>query len=161
MKDIEQEVQQVIEKELVIEREIILVEEKFEAIVQEFETFQQEFVQEFEDFIPTEELQQFIEEAPQELIEDFQENIIEKLEEEKINVQTNENEVRKDEEPEDIFSEENVEKAIEELDEKQEVCMGSNLAEAKARVYDHMKKGGQVKAKKVDIEKAHVRRPNG
>jgi len=35
-----------------------------------------------------------------------------------------------------------------ELDEKQEVCMGSNLAEAKARVYDHMKKGGQVKAKK-------------
>ena len=117
---VEQEVKQVIEKELVIEREIILVEEKFDAIIQEFEVFQETFVQEFEDFIPTEELQQFIEEAPQELIEEFQENIIEKLEEEKINVQTNENEVRKDEEPEDIFSEENVEKAMEELDEKQE-----------------------------------------
>jgi len=117
---VEQEVQQVIEKELIIEREIILVEERFESIVQEFEVFQQEFIQEFEDFIPEEEIQQFIEEAPQEMIEEFQENIIEKLEEEKINVQTNENEVSKDEEPEDIFSEENVEKAMEELDEKQE-----------------------------------------
>ena len=117
---VEKEVLQVIEKELVIEQEIKLVEEKFETIVQEFETFQQEFVQEFEDFIPEEEIQQFIEEAPQELIEEFQETIIEKLEEEKIKVQTNENEVRKDEEPEDIFSEENVEKELKELDEKQE-----------------------------------------
>ena len=32
------------EKELIIEREIILVEERFEAIVQEFEVFQQEFI---------------------------------------------------------------------------------------------------------------------
>ena len=74
---------QVIEKEEIIQREIILVEEKFDAIVEEFEIFQQEFVQEFENFIPPEEIQQFIEEAPIELIEEFQENIIEKLEEEK------------------------------------------------------------------------------
>jgi len=120
---VEQEVKQVIEKELVIEREIILVEEKFEAIVKEFEVFQEAFVQEFEDFIPAEEIQQFMEEAPQELIEEFQENIIEKLEEEKINVQENKNEVEK-EEPVDIFAEENVEKAIEELDQKQEELIG-------------------------------------
>ena len=117
---VEKEVLQVIEKELVIEQEIKMVEQKFEAIVEEFEVFQEAFVQEFEDFIPADEIQQFMEEAPQELIEEFQENIIEKLEEEKINVQTNENEVRKDEEEVDPFSEENVEKAIEELDEKQE-----------------------------------------
>ncbi len=30
-----------------------------------------------------------------------------------------------------------------ELDEKDEVCLGSNLAQAKPRVYDHLKKGGQ------------------
>tara|TARA_B100001094_G_scaffold21762_1_gene18381 strand:+ start:8793 stop:9926 length:1134 start_codon:yes stop_codon:yes gene_type:complete len=30
-----------------------------------------------------------------------------------------------------------------ELDEKEQVCFGSNLAQAKARVYDSMKKGGQ------------------
>ena len=120
---VEQEVLQVIEKEQVIEREIILVEEKFEAIVKEFEVFQEAFVQEFEDFIPAEEIQQFMEEAPQELIEEFQENVIEKLEEEKINVQENKNEVEKDEVV-DIFAEENVEKAIEELDQKQEELIG-------------------------------------
>ena len=120
---VEQEVLQVIEKEQVIEREIILVEEKFEAIVKEFEVFQEAFVQEFEDFIPAEEIQQFMEEAPQELIEEFQENVIEKLEEEKINVQENENEVEKDEVV-DIFAEENVEKVIEELDQKQEELIG-------------------------------------
>jgi len=114
---IEKEVLQVIEKEQVIEQEIKFVEEKFDAIVEEFEVFQKEFVQEFEDFIPEEEIQQFIEEAPIELIEEFQENIIEKLEEEKINVQENENEVAKDEDP---FAEENVEKKLDELDEKQE-----------------------------------------
>ena len=114
---IEKEVLQVIEKELVIEQEIKFVEEKFDQIVQEFEVFQKEFVQEFEDFIPEEEIQQFMEEAPIELIEEFQENIIEKLEEEKINVQENENEVARDEDP---FAEENVEKKLEELDEKQE-----------------------------------------
>ena len=114
---IEKEVLQVIEKEQIIEQEILLVEEKFDQIVQEFEVFQKEFVQEFEDFIPEEEIQQFMEEAPIELIEEFQENIIEKLEEEKINVQENENEVAKDEDP---FAEENVEKKLDELDEKQE-----------------------------------------
>ena len=114
---IEKEVLQVIEKELVIEQEIKFVEEKFDAIVEEFEVFQKEFVQEFEDFIPEEEIQQFMEEAPIELIEEFQENIIEKLEEEKINVQENENEVERDEDP---FAEENVEKKLDELDEKQE-----------------------------------------
>ena len=114
---IEEEVLQVIEKEQIIEQEILLVEEKFEKIVQEFEVFQKEFVQEFEDFIPEEEIQQFMEEAPIELIEEFQENIIEKLEEEKINVQENENEVARDEDP---FAEENVEKKLDELDEKQE-----------------------------------------
>tara|TARA_B100000029_G_scaffold454546_1_gene481120 strand:- start:737 stop:5125 length:4389 start_codon:yes stop_codon:yes gene_type:complete len=114
---IEKEVLQVIEKEQIIEQEIKFVEEKFDQIVQEFEVFQEEFVQEFEDFIPEEEIQQFIEEAPIELIEEFQENIIEKLEEEKINVQKNENEVARDEDP---FSEENVEKKLDELDEKQE-----------------------------------------
>ena len=121
---VEREVLQVIEKEQVIEREIILVEEKFEAIVKEFEIFQEAFVQEFEDFIPEEEIQQFMEEAPQELIEEFQENIIEKLEEEKINVQENKNEVERDEEPVDIFAEENVEKQLEELDQKQEELIG-------------------------------------
>ena len=114
---IEEEVLQVIEKEQIIEQEILLVEEKFEKIVQEFEVFQKEFVQEFEDFIPEEEIEQFMEEAPIELIEEFQENIIEKLEEEKINVQENENEVARDEDP---FAEENVEKKLDELDEKQE-----------------------------------------
>ena len=114
---IEEEVLQVIEKEQIIEQEILLVEEKFDQIVQEFEVFQKEFVQEFEEFIPEEEIQQFMEEAPIELIEEFQENIIEKLEEEKINVQENENEVAKDEDP---FAEENVEKKLDELDEKQE-----------------------------------------
>ena len=47
--------------------------------LEEFEIFQEEFVQEFENFIPPEEIQQFMEEAPIELIEEFQENIIEKL----------------------------------------------------------------------------------
>ena len=61
--------------------------------MQEFEVFQKEFVQEFENFIPEEEIQQFMEEAPIQLIEEFQENIIEQLEEENINVQENENEV--------------------------------------------------------------------
>ena len=32
-----------------------------------------------------------------------------------------------------------------ELDETEGVCIGSNLAQAKPRVYDHLKKGGQVK----------------
>ena len=114
---IEKEVLQVIEKEQIIEQEILLVEEKFDQIVQEFEVFQEEFVQEFEDFIPEEEIQQFMEEAPIELIEEFQENVIEKLEEEKINVQENQNEVARDEDP---FAEENVEKKLDELDEKQE-----------------------------------------
>jgi len=121
---VEKEVLEVIEKELVIEQEIKLVEEKFEAIVEEFEVFQKEFVQEFEDFIPEEEIQQFMEEAPIELIEEFQENIIEKLEEEKVNIQENENEVKKDEEVEDPFAEENVEKAIKDLDQKQEELIG-------------------------------------
>ena len=114
---VEKEVLEVIEKELVIEQEIKMVEQKFEAIVEKFEVFQEAYVQEFEDFIPADEIQQFMEEAPQEIIEEFQENIIEKLEEEKINVQENENEVAKDEDP---FAEENVEKKLDELDEKQE-----------------------------------------
>ena len=41
-----------------------MVEQKFEAIVEKFEVFQEEFVQEFEDFIPAAEIQQFMEEAP-------------------------------------------------------------------------------------------------
>ena len=114
---VEKEVLQVIEKEQVIEQEIQLVEEKFEAIVEKFEVFQEAYVQEFEDFIPADEIQQFMEEAPQEIIEEFQENVIEKLEEEKINVQENANEVARDEDP---FAEENVEKKLDALDEKQE-----------------------------------------
>ena len=86
-----------------------MVEQKFDQIVQEFEVFQKEFVQEFENFIPEEEIQQFMEEAPIQLIQEFQENIIEQLEEEKINVQKNENEVARDEDP---FSEENVEQKM-------------------------------------------------
>ena len=113
---VEKEVLQVIEKEQVIEQEIQLVEEKFEAIVEKFEVFQEAYVQEFEDFIPADEIQQFMEEAPQEIIEEFQENVIEKLEEEKINVQENANEVARDEDP---FAEENVEKKLDALDEKQ------------------------------------------
>jgi len=65
-----------------------------------------------------------MEEAPEELIEEFQENVIEKLEEEKIIIQQNLNEIQKDKEAEDIFSEENVEQAIEELDQKQEELIG-------------------------------------
>ena len=117
VKFVEKEVLEVIEKELVIEQEIKLVEEKFEAIIQEFEIFQKEFVQEFENFIPEEEIQQFMEEAPIQLIEEFQENIIEQLEEEKINVQENENEVARDEDP---FAEENVEQKMDEFDDVQE-----------------------------------------
>ena len=108
--EVKQEVQQ-------IEQKVEFVEEKFDNIVEEFEVFQEEFVQEFEEFIPEEELKQFIMEAPEELVKEFQENIIEKLEEEKINIQENENEVAKDEDP---FAEENVEKKLEEIEEKQE-----------------------------------------
>ena len=114
---VEKEVLEVIEKELVIEQEIKMVEQKFKAIVEKFEVFQEAYVQEFEDFIPADEIQQFMDEAPQEIIEEFQENIIEKLEEEKINVQENANEVARDEDP---FAEENVEKKLDALDEKQE-----------------------------------------
>ena len=134
---VEKEVLQVIEKELVIEQEIKLVEERFETIIQEFEQFQEIFVEEFEDFIPAEEIKTFIEEAPDELVKEFQENIMEKLEEEKINVQINENEVEKDEleeenfeeenfeeeEIKDIFSEEAVEEKMQEIEEKQEELM--------------------------------------
>ena len=136
---VEQEVLQVIEKELVIEREIIMVEEKFEAIVEQFEIFQEEFVQEFEDFIPADEIQQFMEEAPQEIIEEFQENIIEKLEEEKINVQENANEVERDEDP---FAEENVEKKLDELDEKQEELIekADELMEKDIQLQENAKK---------------------
>ena len=136
---VEQEVLQVIEKELVIEREIIMVEEKFEAIVEQFEIFQEEFVQEFEDFIPVDEIQQFMEEAPQEIIEEFQENIIEKLEEEKINVQENANEVERDEDP---FAEENVEKKLDELDEKQEELIekADELMEKDIQLQENAKK---------------------
>jgi len=114
---IEKEVLIVIEKEQIIEQEILLVEQKFDQIVQEFEVFQKEFVQEFENFIPEEEIQQFMEEAPIQLIEEFQENIIEKLEEDKINVQENENEVARDEDP---FAEENIEQRMDEFDDVQE-----------------------------------------
>ena len=124
VEDVEREVLQVIEKEQVIEVEINRLDLKFEAIVEKFEVFQEEYVQEFEDFIPEEEIKQFMEEAPEELIEEFQENVIEKLEEEKIIIQQNLNEIQKDKEAEDIFSEENVEQAIEELDQKQEELIG-------------------------------------
>ena len=147
---IEKEVLQVIEKELVIEKEIKFVEEKFDQIVQEFEVFQEEFVQEFEDFIPEEEIQQFMEEAPIELIEEFQENIIEKLEEEKINVQENENEVARDEDP---FAEENVEKKLDELDEKQEELIekADELMEKDMQLQEEVKELDE-KAKELEKE---------
>ena len=147
---IEKEVLQVIEKELVIEQEIKFVEEKFDAIVEEFEVFQKEFVQEFEDFIPEEEIQQFMEEAPIELIEEFQENIIEKLEEEKINVQENENEVARDEDP---FAEENVEKKLDELDEKQEELIekADELMEKDMQLQEEVKELDE-KAKELEKE---------
>ena len=93
-----------------------MVEEKFDAIVEEFEVFQQEFVQEFENYIPEEEIQQFIEEAPIELIEQFQEKVIQQLEEEQIEIQEN----IQEEEIEDIFAEEAVQEKLAEIEEKQE-----------------------------------------
>ena len=154
---VEKEVLEVIEKELVIEQEIKMVEQKFEAIVQEFEVFQKEFVQEFEDFIPADEIQQFMEEAPQEIIEEFQENIIEKLEEEKINVQENANEVARDEDP---FAEENVEKKLDALDEKQEELIekADELMEKDMQLQDDVKeleeeaKALEEEAKRIEEE---------
>ena len=113
--EVQQEVQQIEQKVEFVEEKIVLVEEKFDAIVEEFEVFQQEFVQEFEDFIPEEEIQQFMEEAPIELIEEFQEKVIQQLEEEQIEIQEN-----IQEEPEDIFAEEAVKEKIAEIEEKQE-----------------------------------------
>ena len=113
--EVKQEVQQIEQKVEFVEEKIVLVEEKFDAIVEEFEVFQQEFVQEFEDFIPEEEIQQFMEEAPIELIEEFQEKVIQQLEEEQIEIQEN-----IEEEPEDIFAEEAVKEKIAEIEEKQE-----------------------------------------
>jgi hypothetical protein len=154
---VEKEVLQVIEKEQVIEQEIQLVEQKFEAIVEKFEVFQEAYVQEFEDFIPADEIQQFMEEAPQEIIEEFQENIIEKLEEEKINVQENANEVARDEDP---FAEENVEKKLDALDEKQEELIekADELMEKDMQLQDDVKeleeeaKALEEEAKRIEEE---------
>jgi len=147
---VEKEVLEVIEKELVIEQEIKMVEQKFEAIVEKFEVFQEAYVQEFEDFIPADEIQQFMEEAPQEIIEEFQENIIEKLEEEKINVQENANEVARDEDP---FAEENVEKKLDALDEKQEELIekADELMEKDMQLQDDVKELDE-KAKELEQE---------
>jgi hypothetical protein len=118
---VEKEVQQVIEQELVIEQEIKMVEQKFEAIVEKFEVFQKDFAIEFQDFIPEAEIQQFIEEAPEELIEEFKENIVEQLEKEneiiRIEKEVEEKEVEEKSE-EDPFSEENVEEKMEEIQEE-------------------------------------------
>ena len=112
---VEKEVQQVIEQELIVEQKVLAVEERFEAIVQNFEKFQEEFVQEFENFIPEEELQQFIEEAPIEFIEEFKENVMEEIKEEIDKPQ----EII-EEEPEDIFAEENVKEQMQELENNEE-----------------------------------------
>ena len=114
--EVKQEVIQIEQQVEFVEEKIVMVEEKFDAIVQEFEVFQQEFVQEFEDYIPEEEIQQFIEEAPIELIEQFQEKVIQQLEEEQIEIQEN----YQEEEPEDIFAEEAVQEKLAEIEEKQE-----------------------------------------
>jgi predicted nucleic acid-binding Zn-ribbon protein len=117
---VEKEVQQVIEQELVIEQEIKMVEQKFEAIVEKFEVFQKDFAIEFQDFIPEAEIQQFIEEAPEELVEEFKENIVEQLEKEneiiRIEKEVEEQELQEISE-EDPFSEENVEEKLEEIDD--------------------------------------------
>ena len=115
VEEVKQEVQQIEQKVEFVEDKIVQVEEKFDAIVEEFEVFQEEFVQEFQDFIPEEEIQQFMEEAPLEIIEEFQEKIIEKLENDGVELKEN-----IEEEPEDIFAEENVKEKLEEIEEKQE-----------------------------------------
>ena len=115
VEEVKQEVQQIEQKVEFVEEKIVQVEEKFDAIVEEFEVFQEEFVQEFQDFIPEEEIEQFMEEAPLEIIEEFQEKIIEKLENDGVELQEN-----IEEEPEDIFAEENVKEKLEEIEEKQE-----------------------------------------
>ena len=115
VEEVKQEVQQIEQKVEFVEEQIVKVEEKFDAIVEEFEVFQEEFVQEFQDFIPEEEIEQFMEEAPLEIIEEFQEKIIEKLENDGVELKEN-----IEEEPEDIFAEENVKEKLEEIDEKQE-----------------------------------------
>ena len=114
--EVKQEVIQIEQKVEFVEEKIVMVEEKFDAIVEEFEVFQQEFVQEFENYIPEEEIQQFIEEAPIELIEQFQEKVIQQLEEEQIEIQEN----IQEEEIEDIFAEEAVQEKLAEIEEKQE-----------------------------------------
>ena len=114
--EVKQEVIQIEQKVEFVEEKIVMVEEKFDAIVEEFEVFQQEFVQEFENYIPEEEIQQFIEEAPIELIEQFQEKVIQQLEEEQIEIQEN----YQEEEIEDIFAEEAVQEKLAEIEEKQE-----------------------------------------
>ena len=115
VEEVKQEVQQIEQKVEFVEDKIVQVEEKFDAIVEEFEVFQEEFVQEFQDFIPEEEIEQFMEEAPLDIIEEFQEKIIEKLENDGVELQEN-----IEEEPEDIFAEENVKEKLEEIEEKQE-----------------------------------------
>jgi len=115
VEEVKQEVQQIEQKVEFVEEKIVQVEEKFDAIVEEFEVFQEEFVQEFQDFIPEEEIEQFMEEAPLEIIEEFQEKIIEKLENDGVELKEN-----IEEEPEDIFAEENVKEKLEEIEEKQE-----------------------------------------
>ena len=112
---VEKEVLQVIEKELVIEQRVLAVEQRFEAIVQNFEKFQEEFVQEFEEFIPVEEMQQFKEEAPQEMMRDVQENVMEEFNE----VVEAPQEII-EEEPKDIFAEENVEEQMQEMENNEE-----------------------------------------
>jgi len=112
---VEKEVLQVIEMELVIEQRVLAVEQRFEAIVQNFEKFQEEFVQEFEEFIPVAEMQQFKEEAPQDMMRDVQENVIEKFNE----VVEAPQEIM-EEEPKDIFAEENVEEQMQEMENNEE-----------------------------------------
>ena len=112
---VEKEVLQVIEKELIVEQKVLAVEQRFEAIVQNFEKFQEQFVQEFENFIPADELQQFIDESPQDMILDVQENVMEEFNEV--------NEAPQDiveEEPKDIFAEDNVEEQMQELENNEE-----------------------------------------
>ena len=115
---VEQEVQQVIEQEIIVERRVLEVEQRFEAIIQEFEVFQKEFVQEFENFIPADEIQQFMEEAPQDIIRDVQENVMEEFNEIKEDIEKPEDIMQ--EEPEDIFADENMEQQMQELENNEE-----------------------------------------
>ena len=110
--------QQVIEQEIIVERRVLEVEQRFEAIIQEFEVFQKEFVQEFENFIPADEIQQFMEEAPQDIIRDVQENVMKEFNEIKEDIEKPEDIMQ--EEPEDIFADENMEQQMQELENNEE-----------------------------------------